>query len=152
MNKKWNLFKWVAITMLICNIVFWIFFLWSPPQRPPRMENSPRAQIIHVLHLDENQIILLDSIIDLHQQQLRFALDNLENSKSKLYVHLNDSNQTQSDSIWNDIGHSTLALEQLHYHHFAAIKGICRPDQIKDFQRLSRSFPQFFRSQSPPHP
>ena len=152
MNKNVLILKWIAIAMFICNVIGWLFFLRSMRDEHFAPLHSPRDQVIEVLHFDQKQIQQYDSIIRLHQNNLKHSLTDIESAKANLYVHLNDSTKQQSDSIWSELQRATIALEKIHFDHFLAIRAICRKEQLASFQSLSISFPQFFRPPAPPRP
>lgn len=146
MTKNKLLFLLIA-GLLLANIIMASFLLFRkgpPPHRP-----EPREIIIERLHFDEKQIAEYDKLITQYKRQISVKEKTLMDLKNEFYSHLKDTVEDFSitDSLANESGKIQSGMERINYIHFEAIKKLCRPEQLDDFNELINELGRLF---SPP--
>jgi periplasmic protein CpxP/Spy len=135
--------------MLLINLTLIFLMFFGRPEGPPRGplaggRGEPRHVIIRRLHFDERQITTYEELIRKHRIALRELEGEIRKTKTALYKTLSDEHQIGRDSLENHLGVLQRNMEGIHYNHFAEIRTICRPDQVLDFNALSRELAGFF--------
>jgi hypothetical protein len=103
------------------------------------------------LNFDDKQIAEYDVIIKTHQLQIRTAEKDILRLKKELYELLkNDQNGTK-DSLVNELAKIQTNIENAHFSHFQAIKKICTPNQINDYNTLILDFGKIFGGKPKPN-
>jgi periplasmic protein CpxP/Spy len=138
-----------VISLLLINIGMVAFLLLKKPPHPggdlPLMsKESPRNIIIERLHFDKEQSAQYDILIKDHQNSLHVVMDSIRAEKNKLYSNLNNELANPKDSLMNILGSLQNEIELIHYKHFAALKKICRPQQLEFFNNLTGDLAEFF--------
>ncbi len=138
-RKNSKLLNLIIIGLLSLSlIVISIMFVGKPK------DQGPRDFIIESLHFDEQQLKQYDKIILFHRNKAKFTVDKIDALKRELFNTLSAKTTKNTDSLINLIGQKVVENEKLNYIHFKHLKSICRKDQLKDFENLSRSFPYLF--------
>ncbi len=138
-RKNSKLLNLIIIGLLTLSlIVISIMFVGKPK------DQGPRDFIIESLHFDDQQVDEFDKIIHLHHNKARVTVDRKDALKRELFNTLSENKQKNIDSLIDLIGQVEMKIEKLNYAHFQDLKSICKKDQLKDFQELSRSFPYLF--------
>jgi hypothetical protein len=147
MNKL-HFYKWLIFGLLISNLILLGFWLYKPSYF--NRSTSPRAKVIATLSFDSKQINAYDQLIKEHRKSIHTIDLQIRRFKHQLYAHLLDAsaNTNSIDSLIREINHCQYKIEQIHYVHFVAIKKLCRPDQLDEFQVLSNQIGRIFA----PHP
>ena len=73
--------------------------------------------------------------------------------RNNLYAELNNETSVKKDSLMFAISKYQLEIENTHYNHFLEIKKLCKPDQLKYFEELTKELAFYFRpnkNQPPP--
>lgn len=155
MNKT-TLLTIAVIGLLLLNGAFVsMHFFRKPPLpptpaiMPPPMKDHARNFIIEKLHFDSVQVKQYDTLIQQHRKNIREAEQTFRELKNKLYETLNGDGSGSADSIMSRIAATQQKIEAIHYNHFAEIKKLCRPEQLKYFDELTSELVRLF---TPPPP
>ncbi len=150
--------KSLYIIIIIGLVALNLFTIWSvksnPNHRGPfgKMRPEPREIIIEKLHFDKSQISNYDSLIKVHQKNIREANENSLAIRSTLYKQLiaPDVDRNGVDSLINALGDQQKQIESIHFHHFEDIKNLCKPEQHNDFYNLVDELSLLFSPHHPP--
>jgi len=147
MNKI-KLLTIAVIGLLAINLgVLGFLFLRKPPMiegpgGPP--EDRPKKIIIERLHFDKEQTAQYEELITHHRSSIRDLDQQIRKAKSDLYSTLNEGAALNKDSIAARLGEIQKQIEATHYNHFADIKKICKPEQLKYFKDLTADLARVF--------
>ncbi len=129
----------------------------NPPmgmeRRPPGMRERPKKIIADRLHFDKEQIAQYDDLIKEHQAAIQQLDDSIRIAKNNLYRSLATTSLIGRDSLVATLGTFQKQIEIIHYEHFAALKKICKPGQLNDFNELTKELARFFapgKKEGPP--
>ncbi len=165
--SKLKLLSIAVISLLLINIaiVGYLFFLkppFPPNGRPPMcqyggppMKNEgPKKMIIERLHFYKEQVASYEMLIEAHKASLNSLNDSIKIAKNNLYQSLQNENFTGKDSLINLLGSLQKQIEILHFEHFAQLRKLCKPEQLKNFNELTVELAQFFTpdKKGPPPP
>ena len=165
--SKTKLLTIAVIGLLIINIavVGFLILKKSPHPRdgrppmaeegmPPRRKDGPKNIIIDKLHFDKEQSAQYESLIKQHRVIIKSLNDSIRDAKNNLYSSLINDSFTGKDSLIAKLGLLQRQIELTHYNHFAAIKKLCKPDQLEDYTALTKELARFFapgkNNQRPP--
>ena len=156
--SKIKLLTIAVIGLLIVNLATVAFLLLRKPfqhpeGRPPMEQAGPKNIIIDKLHFDKEQVAQYESLIEQHQAKIKSLNDSINIAKNELYSTLTSENFTGKDSLIDRLGLLQRQVELTHYDHFAAIKKLCKPDQIEAFNNLTKELAGFFapvKKEGPP--
>jgi hypothetical protein len=111
---------------------------------PPMRENGPKKIIAERLHFGKDQEAAYDKLIKEHQAAVKAYDDSIMKAKNNLYQSLQSETFAGKDSLVNRLGALQKQVELIHYEHFTAIKNLCRPDQLENFNKLTNELSRFF--------
>ncbi len=122
------------------------------PFGPPLRE--PKQVIIERLHFDQEQVAQYETLVQQHRSTINETDRQIRETKNSLYATLNSGNSVTADSLQNILTQLHRKIEDTHYNHFAAIKKLCRPDQLAYFNELTKELAGFFApgKNGPPPP
>jgi periplasmic protein CpxP/Spy len=138
----------IVIILFVINVITLSFFLINN-QRKLFRDHRPQAPsevIIDRLHFDENQIGQYEKLIEAHQSEINSFDKKINSVKNELYLQLSkpdDKNLT--DSLLTVLLATQKQIEVTHLNHFKEVKSICKPNQIEDFNNLSKDLSGLFR-------
>lgn len=147
MNKT-SLLTVAVIVLFLMNIGMIAFLIFTKPPRPEEgrgREGNPKQVIIERLHFDREQVEQYEALILQHRQEIRTAGDAIEQTKKELYSTLSAPDAAVEDSLIGVIGGLLERIEHAHFKHVLAIKALCRPEQIKDFNEFSEELSGLFQ-------
>lgn len=149
MNKIRLLIIAVIVLMLL-NIVLMAALFLNKPHFPPRSDSrqNPKEVIISTLHFNANQTKQYEALITQHFQGIEQQQNNIRKAKNELFNLLKETNYEAKDSLIAIIVNSQKEIENIHFNHFNDIKMLCTPEQINDFNELSKELAKLFA----PHP
>lgn len=147
MNKT-KLYGGIAIGLLIINLML-IGFMVTKGGKMGKHHKGPKAEIIQRLHLDDDQIAALESAIDEHRSVMKTTEVKIRAQKTALTRLLKTDDTHQSDSILQLISGFHQNIERGFFTHFLAIKSICRPDQMDDYNALVDDMNEVFFKRRP---
>jgi dsDNA-binding SOS-regulon protein len=159
MMSKIKLLTIAVIGLFLLNAgIITFMFLRNPLRpdegRPPVRKEAPRKAIVQMLHFDKEQADQYKELIDLHQALIRNLDDKIAETKNELYQTLSTENTAAKDSLLLTLANLQKQVESVHYGHFQDIKKICRPDQLPDFDKLTKELAGLFsraaRNNPPP--
>lgn len=146
MNKV-KLLSIISIGLLISNLALVGFIVFG--KHRPGPHEGPRNLIIESLHFDAKQVEVYDQLIQEHRQEIRQSDEKLRGLKNELYKGLaSNASAATNDSLINEIGKVQNHIETTHLSHFEAIKKLCKPNQMEDFNALTGELAKLFA----PHP
>ncbi len=126
----------------------------SPPPRHDRMHRGPRDIIIRRLGFDDEQVAKYDELIKWHRHEIDNADEQIIKLKNTLYLGLTKPTDTsQTDSMIYEIAGVRKHIEEVHYNHFLDIRALCKPEQLTEFDELTRDMASLFapeRGHKPP--
>ena len=161
MMSKIKLLTIAVVGLFLLNAgIITFMFLRTPPRpgedRPPLRKEEPRKAIVQLLHFDKEQEDQYTELIDRHQALIRDLDDKIAETKNELYQTLSSENTAVKDSLLLTLADLQKQVESVHYGHFQEIKKICRPDQLRDFDKLTKELSSLFsrnaRNNPPPPP
>ncbi|MBL7692927.1 MAG: periplasmic heavy metal sensor [Flavipsychrobacter sp.] len=125
----------------------------APPPPHGRMHRGPRDLIIKRLGFDGDQVARYDELIKWHRHEIDDADRKVIELKNTLYLGLTRSGDTtQANSIMSEIAGLRKHIEEVHYKHFLDIRGLCKPDQLPEFDELTRDMASLFAPGGGPKP
>ena len=147
--SKIKLLTIAVLLLLLANIGLVTFLVLNKPPHmpPPRMgmnEQEPKRIIIEKLHFNENQIAQYEILINVHQATIKELNNSFNQVKNSLYQTLLNEKTIIKDSLINQLGLLQIKIETTHYNHFKEIKSICLPNQLANFNELSKELSTFF--------
>lgn len=138
-----------CITLAISNVL-----LLLNQNRPEFNKPNParnRDIIIKQLHFDPEQVNRYDSLIDIHRSTNHQLIDQIITEKKDLYRQLNEAVDTAViNNAYYEIAKLQRSLELNHFEHFMAIKKICKPNQMQDYENLTKDLAKLFTPGQPP--
>jgi hypothetical protein len=106
---------------------------------------GPKRIIIEKLNFDQEQIDAYELLIVWHRTNITQCEHQMMDLKNQLYAGLQEGNQANlTDSLIGEIGGVQQKIEQVNYKHFQDIKQLCRPEQLKLFDKLSKEISRLF--------
>lgn len=138
--SKNRFYAFVIVCLLISNGIL-VFFMTQKNHRgkPPR---SPKEIVIKRLKFDESQIAKYEILVQDHRKMTKELIIDINKNRESLYSNLTE--QILVDSLIDPIAMSQAELEKLNYSHFQDIKSLCTPDQLDDFEELSKHLAKIF--------
>lgn len=160
--EKYKFYLLIILGLLLSNgmLVGYVVLNREPRPAPPpthgRMHRGPRDLIIKRLGFDGDQVAKYDELIKWHRHEIDEADRKVIELKNTLYIGLTRSGDTtQANSIMSEIAGLRKHIEEVHYKHFLDIRGLCKPDQLPEFDELTRDMASLFApegGQKPPRP
>ncbi len=155
--SKIKLLTIAVIGLLVLNTALVAFLMLRKPFPRPgkgggaeRGQESPKGVVINRLHFSEAQAKQYGKLIKEHQITIRVLSDSVGYYKKELYRSLISENNDEKDASVDRLGNLQKQIELAHYNHFLAIKKLCEPDQIADFNKLSRDLSKYFFQRKKP--
>ncbi len=147
--SKLRLLSYAIIGLLLINVALVGFLLLRKPPHPPEgpspMANAgPKEVISERLNFNAEQVTAYDKLISAHRVTINTLDDSIRVLKNNLYQTLNDGTNTDKDDIVNRLGEIQKQIELTNYNHFKAIKKLCRPEQLDNFNKLTLELAHFF--------
>lgn len=154
MMKKTKLLTIAVLVLVMINLVTLSFFISKEPGDGPGRKAMPREIIIEKLRFDVGQITKYDQLIEVHRDSVRLLDRKIKDNKNTLYNQLAQPyNQKSTEALFLQLATSQATIEKLHYNHFLAIKSLCKPDQLDDYDNLTNELAKIFNPKHPPqHP
>lgn len=139
MNKM-KFLQWVVVGLFITNVLALVMLVKGGPKPA-----GPKAYIIESLNMDDAQIEAYDHAVSLHRR----AVDENQRTMEKLRADLYQSLCHPSDSVSVAMLIDRIAVQQkkaeyVNYNHFLAIKHICNPEQMDEFEALTKEISKLF--------
>lgn len=138
----------MVAALVLLNLGTLAFFRWGkmpPPPRPEQLRNT----IIEKLHFDTPQAAAYDQLITNHRSRISATEAEIKSAKEQLYSLLSTEQYATKDTLIARIGALHEQIEQIHFEHFQAIKGLCKGEQIPLFNQLTGELAHFFSPQRP---
>jgi hypothetical protein len=148
-------FQRLVIVLLVLNLIavsaFW--FLNGGNKNGGREDRGgqgqgagPRNEIIDRLHFDAAQVIQYDSLIVKHRKLVGQKEKEIQGLRTSLFMGVSDGIDSKLKDSWvRQIGVLHADIQQIHFAHFLDIQKICKPEQLADFERLTKDLSKMFR-------
>jgi hypothetical protein len=140
-----NRFKYIVViivVLLIGNFTLSILLLVVK-----NTHREPKIIISEKLHFDKAQVKKYESFIRDHRKKIDESDRNMLKVRNELFEQLkNKEDLPKIDSLMSEIGRQQVEAEKINYHHFLEIKKLCKPSQLKDFERLTGEIAPLFSS------
>ena len=137
----------IALLLLNLGLLAYLFLGNSKPQHKEKeMRPNPREIVIRKLNFSDKQIESYKVLIKDHRAKISFAEKRNMELKNHLYQFLlkTSENKSTTDSIINLLAENQKLIETTHFNHFADIKKLCEPSQLKAFEELATELSQIF--------
>ncbi len=149
MMSKIRLLTIAVIGLFLLNMGMITFMFLRTPSRPgdgwpPIHKEAPRKAIVQMLHLDKEQSGQYKELIDQHQGLIRDLDEKIAETKNEIYQTLSTENTPVKDSLLLTLADLQKQVESVHYDHFMDIKKICKPDQLIEFDNLTKELSRLF--------
>ncbi len=142
--SKIKLLTVAVIGLLVLNLCMVTFLFFRKPPPPRLRAEGPKKIIIHRLHFGAQQATQYEMLINKHQEIIHLLEDSIRSAKNNLYKTLTTTNHPGKDSLIGQLSHLQQQIELTNYSHFEAIRKLCKPDQIGDFNKLTEDLARFF--------
>ncbi|PWJ59942.1 heavy-metal resistance protein [Dyadobacter jejuensis] len=144
--SKMRLLSFAVGFLLLVNLVLATFLYLGKPERRGFVRRAafPKHMVVERLKLDAGQRAAYEELIKKHRVAVRHLNKAIGTAKGQWYRTLSGEHEEQADSLKNEIMELQSRLEGAHFRHFVALKKICRPDQLPEYQRLTQELAGFF--------
>lgn len=150
MNKT-KLLTIAVIVLVVINLLALSFFIANkPPHGMGERREMPREIVIRKLHFDEQQTKQYEQLIDAHRKKVDSLDNTIKGYKSLLYKQLSSTNTDEKEQLLLQIATTQATIEKLHFDHFVALKKLCKPDQLDDYNELTHELAKIFSPKLPP--
>ena len=154
--SKIKLLYGIIAFLLLLNLSLLVFVLKSNQGEDLFRPNprNPRELIIKQLQSDEAQQAQFEKNVKWHHANIQKLDDSIRSVRKQLYRLLQNStpDTRQKSLLLQQFSALQLQVEATHWQHFLAIKQLCRPDQMDNFNELTEQLMQLFsRGGRPPH-
>lgn len=139
----------VALLLVLNAITLW-FLMRRPEHRGIPPEDRPKMMVIERLGFDAEQVRKYEDLIAAHRKAIGEKDTRIREARMALFNDLQAPSEPARDSIANVIGALQVEVERIHHDHFAAVRTLCRPDQIPKFDTLIGELSGFFGQRPPP--
>jgi len=147
MNKVKFLYI-VIVLLAFTNVGLMLnMYLHKPPH--PNHHGGPKKVIVEKLGFDQKQSDAYDVIIKKHRTRIDSIEKKIRTNKDALFTLLKSDDSNKRDSIITNLGGLQMEIESAHYSHFEKLKAICTPEQMDEFEELTKELGRLF---APPHP
>ena len=156
--SKTKLLSLAVIGLLVINLGILAFLLLGragTPRHPSQMNerDEPKRIIIHKLQLDDAQVTEYEKMIAQHRASIRGIEGEIRDTKNEFYLTLAGKPGADKDSLQSRLGMLQQQIEATHYDHFVAIRTLCKPQQLPQFNELTSELAALFgRNANPPPP
>lgn len=110
--------------------------------------------MIERLKFDTSQIIKYEELIQVHRGKTHELMQGIQEGRNNLYSqNTRNGKLTIQAALIDSIASNQAGLEELNYSHFQDIKKLCMPNQLDDFEALSKDLAKIFdkSAQRPKH-
>lgn len=132
-------YKYIIVGLVGLNIAVLAFFSLSKPRPPHELSyKNNRAEVIEILHLDDQQATQLKRLADEHVRSMEEFKVQQAAILSPYFISVIDSGESNGiDSLlFQKYQESEKAKIELTYKHFQQIKELLREDQYPYFQKF----------------
>jgi protein CpxP len=139
-----------VIGLLLLNFGTLAFLFLRKGHRPPHGRGpEPKTEIARRLDLDEKQREAYEQLIRVHRDTISALEEDIHRTKKQLYAQLSgQAAGNAADSLTGRLGAVQVRIERIHFEHFRALRGVCRPEQLPAFDSLANDLERIFQ---PPH-
>lgn len=151
MMSKTKLLTILVLILVVINVVTLSFFISKRPHDRSGSRKMPREIVIRKLHFDAEQIAQYEVLIKEHREAINRLDNQLRIFKNNLYKQLGETNVKEGNNkLFLEIATTQATIEEIHFNHFLAIKKLCKPEQLDDFNNLTNELSTIFNRQPPP--
>lgn len=139
MNKSKFLIILIIVLLISNGVLFFILI------KEHQSKGGPKNIIIEKLHFDKEQIKYYETYIQQHRKAINENETIMNRLRSNLYEELKYSDSsTKIDSLITAIGKQQTVAEHINFNHFLEIKKICKPNQTREFDSLTKEISNLF--------
>lgn len=156
--------RWWAIAIIllfIANLATLTFFWVSKPPRPSGFppppvgaRGEPPRFLVNKLHFTQEQTKQYDQLFRQHDEQVSAIKDSIRDTKERLFELLNTANPA-ADEVRRRAAKSAdfqRELDEMTFEHFMQVRGICTPEQQKEFDVVIIDVVKHIAPAPPPPP
>ena len=130
----------LVVGLFISNCILLYYFV-NDQIKP----TGPKKIIIQKLDLNKSQVIEYEKSIQIHIQSIRSNETQMNHLRHELYKQLKyEQDSLTLDSLIANIANHQAKAEWINYNHFLAIKNLCEPSQLEDFEELTEDIANLF--------
>lgn len=149
--SKTKILTLLVVILFLLNLTVLGFLFFNRPNEMRGNRPMPKNIIIKKLHFDKKQQAEYEKIIEKHSMKVEAIDNHIKQLKNDLYAELSKPiNEQNGDIIIELISNDQKEIEKLHYNHFLEIKKICHPNQLKDFDDLTKELSRIFSPKPKP--
>ena len=156
MSKIKLLYGIIALLLFLnLSLLVFIFTQGKPNDHERTHHRNPKELIVNQLQFNETQVEQFEESVRWHRSHIKKLDDSIRLVRSELYRLLPSSapDLERKKTLLQQFAALQLKVEETHWQHFSEIKLICRPDQLKEYNKLTEQLMQLFsRGGRPPHP
>ena len=141
--------KAIIGVLLLLNIAILLFFSLNRLQKP----EPPFEYLMRELDLSAEQRTKYLQIHEEHTAQIRLSRAKVEVLHQQ-YFHWMASPETDSlklQVVLDSVAALRVLEEQITFHHFKAVRGLCTPEQAQRFDAIISEVWQRLKQRPPPH-
>ncbi len=139
-----------ALILLNAFLVFQFIKLSKPYPHSFSDKESPKYIIIEKLNFDKQQVVIYESLIEQHRENIKSLNMQMMSTEKDLLKVISVEDNVKNDSLFIEIGKLQSMIEKVHFQHFLDIKSICKADQLKDFEELEKRLVELFDKRKGP--
>lgn len=145
--KLKTLHRTIIALLIIINGV--LLYLWIKAPHRPNPE-GPKKEIIARLKLDQKQTEAYELLIAEHRKQIRNCDQQMREAKQTYFAALKQE-QPKADALaLNRMMILDKKINEIHFRHFKALKGLLRKDQVPAFNKLMEEIARMLAPKGPP--
>ena len=153
MNKI-KFLKYLVLGLFLLNIMTISSLIFAEIDNNNTKNHPPKPDkiIVEKLHFDNIQQQQYRKLITWHRRRIDNFDLQIKKNKQLLYFELSKENidLKRKDSLISNLSFIQNEIETTHFQHFEDIKKICKPNQIKDFENLTKELTIIFSKKLKP--
>lgn len=140
MLTKSNLWRTAAILLLLLNIGLLVYLYTEPMRRQDRLKHF----VIEALQLDKGQVATYDTLIWEHRDRIGALEADIAATREQLFRNIGSA---PDSLVVAKLASLYTGVDSAHMQHFAAVRALCRPEQLPNFEKVQTALPQFLSRQ-----
>jgi periplasmic protein CpxP/Spy len=142
-----NVLKYLAVFVLLVNVVSLAFFLMNqPPEKPENTRLKPSEMVSQALYFNQEQQVAYKKLHEQHRRTHDNLVKQIDDKRKALYAQ----NTNAIEAITQEIGLLHQQVEITMYQHFQEVRKICKPEQQVELDKRVVKFAHLILC-PPPH-
>ena len=143
-----------ALALLVVLNIATLFLLARRPAHPdgPPPEDRPMHLVIERLQLTDDQVAAYRELIAAHRASIGHIEQEMRSVRGRLFQGIGAADVAQRDSLTARIATLQAEIERTHVDHFAAVRALCRQEQLARFDALMAELSEHFGRRPPRGP